>query len=311
MARGDEEPALASVGGASLIDGAATATNPAEAVERVLAVLDLKPGDDEDTFIGSSYRPPWGRIFGGQVLAQSLLAAIRTAPPDRPPHSLHAYFLRPGNPDLPITFQVERLRDGRSFSARRTQAVQAGKPILSMISSFQFPAEGMDHADPMPDVPGPDEVPTLDEVYGHLELPGVRQILRSRAVDMRHVEGPLFLKPGPEKVARQAVWMRAAAPLPDDQNLHTAMLAFSSDYSLLESVLRRHGMAWNSGIKMASLDHAMWFHRPSRLDQWLLYVQRSPSASGGRGLGVGEFFTQDGVLVATVAQEGMLRPPRD
>ena len=292
------------------MDGVPNATNPVEAVKHVLDVLDVAAGEDENTFTGTSYRPPWGRIFGGQVLGQSLLAATKTVDAERPPHSLHGYFLRPGDPDVPITFHVERLRDGRSFSARRTQAVQSGKPILSMISSYQLPAGGLDHSEEMPDVPAPEDIPSLDERYGHLEVPQVQQMLRSRPIDLRHVEGPLFLHPGPERVAHQAVWMRTTAPLPDDPVWHTTMMAFASDYSLLESVLRRHGLAWTSGLKTASLDHAMWFHRPARIDDWLLYVQRSPSASGGRGLALGQLFSRDGVLVASTAQEGMMRPPR-
>ncbi|MFI7586868.1 acyl-CoA thioesterase [Spongisporangium articulatum] len=287
------------------------AADAQEAVKHILDVLTLTPDESEpDTFVASSYRPPWGRVFGGQVLAQSLLAAIRTAPEDRPVHSLHGYFLRPGDPDVPIVLQVDRLRDGRSFSARRTQALQNGKPILSMISSFQVPAEGLEHADEMPDVPGPDELPSLVDRFGHIEVPEVQHMLRTRPVDLRHVEGPLFIEPGPERVASQAVWMRTTAALPDDPVLHTAMLAFASDYSLLESVLRRHGLAWNSGLKTASLDHAMWFHRPARADEWLLYVQHSPTAQGGRGLAQGKLFTRDGTLVATTTQEGMMRPPR-
>jgi len=282
----------------------------------VLAVLDVQPDpEQQNAFTGTSYRPPWGRIFGGQVLAQSLVAATRTVDESagiRPVHSLHAYFLRAGDPAVPITFDVDILRDGRSFSARRTQAIQRGKPILSMISSFQEPAEGLDHQVEMPKVPGPDEVPTLDEQFGHLDVPAVQQMLNSRPIDLRYVDGPLFLKPGPEQVGQQSVWLRASAPMPDDQLMHTALLAFASDYTLLESVLRRHGLSWStSRIKSASLDHAMWFHRPARIDEWLLYTQESPSASGARGMGMGRIFTADGVLVASTAQEGMMRLPRD
>jgi acyl-CoA thioesterase-2 len=293
------------------LDGIATASSPPEALEQVLKVLDVRPEPDGNTFIGTSYTPPWGRIFGGQVLAQSLVAAARTVDPSRPVHSLHAYFLRAGDPNLPITFDVDRLRDGRSFSARRTQAIQRGKPILSMISSFQEPATGLDHQVEMPKVPGPDELPTLNELFGHIDNPLVQQMLRSRPIDMRFVDGALFLKPGPEQVAHQAVWMRAVAPMPDDQLLHTALTTYASDYTLLESVIRRHGLSWATAkMKTASLDHAMWFHRTVRADEWLLYAQESPSASGARGMGMGRIFTTDGVLVASTAQEGMMRLPR-
>ena len=297
-----------------MMDSIATATSPEDALQHVLAVLDLQAGTgtDADTFLGTSYRPPWGRIFGGQVLAQSLVAATRTVDRSRPVHSLHAYFLRAGDPALPITFDVERLRDGRSFSARRTQAIQRGKPILSMISSFQEPSDGLDHQVEMPDVPGPDELPTLEEQFGHLANPRIQQTLLSRPVDIRHVNGPLYLRPGPEPVGHQAIWFRAAGKLGDDPLLHTALLTFASDYTLLESVLRRHGLSWgNPGMKTASLDHAMWFHRWARADEWLLYAQESPSASGARGMGMGRIFTADGVLVASTAQEGMMRLPRE
>jgi acyl-CoA thioesterase-2 len=300
----------------AVVDRVPSATNPADAVAAVLGVLDVQPsaGPDAepDVFTGTSYRPPWGRIFGGQVLAQSLVAATKTVEPDRLPHSLHAYFLRPGDPQEPLTFAVERLRDGRSFSARRTHALQGGKPILSMIVSFQLPAAGLDHQVEMPDVPGPDDVPSLEDQFGEIELPSVQELLRSRPVDLRHVEGQIYLAPGPEKAGRQSLWMRAAAPLPDDPGIHTALLAFCSDYSLLESVLRRHGLPWATrGLRTASLDHAMWFHRPARLDDWLLYTQESPSASGARGLALGRIYTRDGVLVASVAQEGMMRIPEE
>jgi acyl-CoA thioesterase-2 len=289
-----------------------TASSPQEALEAVLTVIDVQrePGS-ETTFTGTSYQPPWHRIFGGQVLAQSLVAAARTVDESRPVHSLHAYFLRAGDPNVPVTFDVDLLRDGRSFSARRTQAIQRGKPILSMISSFQEPAEGLDHQAEMPKVPGPDELPTLDEHAAHL-APKVRELLRARPVDMRYVEDPMIAKPGGEPSEHHAVWLRASSPMPNEQLLHTAMLAYSSDYNLLGSVIRRHGLDWaDSRMKTASLDHAMWFHRPARADEWLLYTQESPSASGARGLGVGRIFTTDGVLVASTAQEGMMRLPRD
>jgi acyl-CoA thioesterase-2 len=309
-------PDLTGDSGLLHLDGIATATSPEDALAQVLRVLDVQPDPERpDSFLGTSYRPPWGRIFGGQVLAQSLVAAARTVDEpamDRPVHSLHAYFLRAGDPAVPITFDVERLRDGRSFSARRTQAVQRGKPILSMISSYQQPSEGLDHQAEMPKVPGPEELPTLEEMFGHIEVPAVQQMLRSRPVDMRFVDGPLFVQPGPEPVAHQSVWFRAAAAMPDESLLHAALLAFASDYTLLESVIRRHGLSWSTArMKTASLDHAMWFHRPARADEWLLYAQESPSASGARGLGVGRIFTADGILVASTAQEGMMRLPRE
>ncbi len=299
------------------------ASSPEEALALVLGVLDVQPDPGAPTdangatdhFHGTSYRPPWGRIFGGQVLAQSLVAAAKTVEPDRPVHSLHAYFLRPGDPGVPIEFAVDRLRDGRSFTARRTHALQNGLPILSMIASFQTPSEGIDHQLQMPDVPDPESLPGLDELYerGRKDSDddaALRRMLHSRPVDLRPVETPVSLRPAPEDSV-QAVWMRASGPMPAQTLPHTALLAFASDYTLLGSALRRHDLTWTTeGMKTASLDHAMWFHRPVRMDDWVLYVQGSPSASGARGLGLGWMFSRDGRLVASTAQEGMIRVPR-
>ena len=287
------------------------------ALAGLLAVLDLQPlaggaegRPGEDAFVGQSQPQPWGRVFGGQVLAQSLAAAQRTVPADRPVHSMHGYFLRAGDSGEPITFAVERLRDGRSFSARRVHALQFGRPILSMIASFQSAAEGLDHQVPMPDVPAPESLPSIGERYGGLATDEARYWMRQRPMDLRHVEEPVYLTPAPERTTRQAVWMRAVGPLPDDPALHAAVLAYASDYSLLEPVLRAHGRAWSQrGLKAASLDHAMWWHRPARADEWLLYVHDSPSAQGARGLGIGRVYTRDGVLACSVAQEGMIRVP--
>jgi acyl-CoA thioesterase II len=287
-----------------------------DALEGLLAVLDLAPydGDDPDTFVGQSQPQPWGRVFGGQVLAQSLAAAQRTVERSeaggRPVHSMHAYFLRAGDSSEPITFAVERLRDGRSFSARRTHALQFGRPILSMIASFQVPAAGLEHQLPMPDVPAPEDLPSIAERYGHLDSGPAKYWMRQRPMDLRHVDEPIFLSGAAQRTTHQAVWMRAVGPLPDDPALHAAVLAYASDYTLLEPVLRAHGRGWSDpGLKAASLDHAMWWHRPAQADEWLLYVQDSPSAQGARGLGIGRIYTRDGVLAASVAQEGMLRVP--
>ena len=284
-------------------------------LQGLLDVLDLQPqgldAQGQDLFVGASQPQPHGRVFGGQVLGQTLVAAGRTVPDSRPMHSMHGYFLRPGDSGEPITFAVERLRDGRSFSARRVHAIQFGAPILSMIASFQDDSPGFDHQDPMPDVPDPESLPTIHELIGRIDHPVAQYWSRARAIDLRHVESPIYWDAGRERVAHQAVWMRTVAPMPDDPLMHRAVLGYASDYTLLESVLRRHGATWAMpGLKAASLDHAMWWHRPARADEWLLYAQASPSASGARGLGLGRIFTRDGILVATVAQEGMLRPPQ-
>jgi acyl-CoA thioesterase-2 len=282
-----------------------------QAMAGLLAVLDLEPcpAAGDDVFLGQSQPQPGGRVFGGQVLAQSLRAAQRTVDADRPVHSMHGYFLRAGDASEPITFAVERLRDGRSFSARRVHALQFGRPILSMIASFQLPAEGLDHAEPMPDVPPPDAFPSLTDVLSRISDPRVRLWQRMRPMDLRHVRGPIHVEAG-EPARDQMVWMRAYDALPDDPAMHAAVLAYASDYTILEPVLRAHGLVWtHPGLRVASLDHAMWWHRPVRADEWLLYVQASPSATGARGLTNGRIYSADGTLAASVAQEGMIRVP--
>jgi acyl-CoA thioesterase II len=286
----------------------------ADPLASLLAALDLTDTGartTEDIFTGPSQWSPIGRVFGGQVLAQSVVAASRTAPEGRLVHSMHAYFLRPGDLDVPITFAVDRIHDGRSFSTRRTQAHQHGLPILSMIASFQTEDEGVEHAATMPDLPAPEDLPDERLVLAEIAHPLAQYWAQSRPFDMRHVPSPVYLSVEGERVAHQAVWLRAIGMLPDDPALHRAALAYASDYTILEPIWRRHGIAWATpGLKSASLDHAMWWHRPFRADEWLAYVQESPSASGGRGLSLGRIFTRDGVLVASVAQEGMVRVPR-
>lgn len=266
-----------------------------------------------DVFVGESQPQPHGRIFGGQVLAQCVIAAGRTVTPGdgKPPrfiHSLHGYFLRPGDSMQPVHFAVERLRDGGSFSARRVHAIQNGAPIMSVIMSFQEEAQGIDHQVPMPEVTDPLDLPTTADVVGDIDHPIAQHWAHGRAVDVRHVEGALYLQPATERTPQQHLWMRTLSAIPDDPLLGAAVLAYASDYTMLESAMRANGVAWvTPGFRAASLDHAMWFHRPVRLDDWILYAQDSPSAQGGRGLGTGRMFTRDGTLIATVAQEGMMR----
>jgi acyl-CoA thioesterase II len=276
--------------------------------------LDLG-GSDEDVFIGRSQPMPHGRVFGGQVLAQSVIAAGRTVEdlPDaaehpRRIHSLHGYFLRAGDSNHPLSFVVERLRDGHSFSARRVHAIQNGKPILSMITSFQTEAGGLDHQDPRPAAAEPSNLNTVAEEFAGISDPAANFWSQAKAIDLRHVEGAIYVHPARERAARQSVWLRAVGQLPEDPLVHAAVLAYCSDYSLLEPVLRHHGLAWSDRrLRAASLDHAMWFHRPGRVDDWTLYTQSSPSASGGRGFATGRMFSATGTLIASVAQEGMLR----
>lgn len=283
-------------------------------VTGLLAALDLTDTGartSEDIFTGPSQWMPLGRVFGGQVLAQSLVAAMRTIREDRFVHSMHGYFLRPGDVNLPMTFSVDRIHDGRSFSTRRTQAYQDGVPILSMIASFQDVDPGLDHQTAMPtDVPDPESLPSAAEVLKNIDHPVATFWANERAFDLRHVDVPIYFTADPQRTPHQAVWLKTVSALPDDPNLHRAALAYASDFSILEPILRAHSLAWGSpGLKAASLDHAMWWHRFARVDEWLLYVQEAPNAIGGRGLSTGRIYSRDGLLIASVAQEGMVRVP--
>jgi len=286
-------------------------TDPVSGLIAALDLADTGARTSEDIFTGISQWQPLGRVFGGQVLAQSLIAAMRTIGEDRLVHSMHGYFLRPGDVNLPITFSVDRIHDGRSFSTRRTQAYQDGQPILSMIASFQTADEGLEHQVDMPaDLPQPESLPSAAETLAGIDHPVATNWATGRAFDMRHVPSPIYFSVEGERVPHQAVWLKSLGPLPDDENLHRAALAYASDYSILEPIMRGHGVPWAlPGLKAASLDHAMWFHRFGRVDEWVLYVQESPSAGGGRGLSLGRIYSRDGVLLASVAQEGMVRVP--
>ena len=289
---------------------------PDDPLQDMIKTLTLEPVIDanvrEDLFIGPSQWMPHGRVFGGQVLAQSLVAAELTIDGARTPHSLHGYFLRPGNIELPIRFSVDRLRDGRSFSTRRVQAFQADEPIFSMIASFQDLDTGLEHAEPFPnDIPDPESLPSAASLIGDNPHPVAQYWAKARPFDMRHVGSPIYFNvEESQRVPHQAVWLKALGNLPAEPALHRAALAYASDYSILESIYRAHGIAWSHpGLKSASLDHAMWFHREPKVDEWMLYIQESPSAQGGRGLALGRIFSRDGRLLATVAQEGMVRVP--
>ncbi|GAA4618895.1 acyl-CoA thioesterase II [Saccharopolyspora hordei] len=275
-------------------------------LDSLVALLDLER-IEENIFRGVSPATSPVRVFGGQVAGQALVAAGRTVPPERRVHSLHAYFIRPGDPSIPIVYEVDRTRDGRSFTTRRVVAVQRGKAIFSLSASFQVDEEGIDHAEPMPEVPDPETLPTFGEQVGSLiDVLGRGQ---PRPIDVRYVTEPPWVsrEHGPRE-ARSQVWMRADGVLPDDDLLHVCIAAFASDMTLLDAVLARHGVYWGlDEVNGASLDHAMWFHRRFRADEWLLYDCASPSASGARGLATGRFFSRDGQLVATVVQEGLLR----
>lgn len=264
---------------------------------------------DVNRFQGSSLWMPHGRVFGGQVMAQALAAATKTVDQKRPVHSLHGYFLRPGDVEKDIVFDVEILRDGRSFSARRVQAIQNEKVIFSMISSFQITEPGVDHQmSPTGDNGDPESLPTASSILGDIDHPSAQYWANSRPFDIRHHPDDLYLNVNTQR-PNQTVWLKTLEPIELPDQLHSAALAFASDYTILESGLRNHKISWaHRGMASASLDHAMWFHRPFDINRWMLYEQQSPSAQGSRNLNLGKIY-QDGILVATVAQEGMLRVP--
>lgn len=278
-------------------------------LDALVAVLDLERLED-NLFRGSSPELSPLRVFGGQVAAQSLTAAGRTVPDDRAVHSLHGYFMRPGDPKVPIVYEVDRTRDGSSFTTRRVTAIQHGRPIFAMSASFQVDEDGVEHALPMPDAPGPDGLPGYAELLSPYRdrIPVWANL--PRPFDVRYAtDTPWSARGGgPQPGAVTQAWFRADGALPDDPLLHTCLLAYMSDLTLLDSALINHGLAAGvDRIQLASLDHAMWFHRPIRLTDWVLYETYSPSASGARGLCTGHFFAADGTMVATVVQEGLVR----
>jgi acyl-CoA thioesterase-2 len=281
------------------------------ALDELLALLELEPLE-VNLFRGVSPHEDRQRVFGGQVAAQALVAAGRTVSADRPVHSLHAYFLRPGDPNIPIVYEVDRIRDGKSFTTRRVVAIQHGRAIFNLAASFQIVEPGPDHQMPMPEVPGPDELPTWQQrVQPYLERLGpdlAEWLVRERPIDSRPVEDPRWLDPTPRE-PQQEVWIRANGDLPDAPLIHECVVAYASDLTLLDTAMFPHAISYREQHYMiASLDHAMWFHRPFRADDWLLYHQTSPTASQARGLAQGSLFCQDGTLAVTVTQEGLIRP---
>ncbi len=282
------------------------------ALDELITLLELEQLE-VNLFRGVSPEEDRQRVFGGQVAAQSFIAAGRTVPESRPVHSLHGYFLRGGDTDAPIIYEVDRIRDGKSFTTRRVVAIQHGKAIFNLAVSFQVVEDGPDHQDPMPlDVPDPETLPSFEErlaASAHSFGDGFTEWLtQERPILSRPVEDPQWL-------AREArdpdsdVWIRSNGALPDDPLLHTCIVIYASDLTLLDTASLPHAIQYGDGSYMiASLDHAMWFHRPFRADDWLLYHQHSPSASGARGLAEGQIFTRDGRLAVTVIQEGLIRP---
>lgn len=266
---------------------------------------------DRDLFRGASQNLGWGAIFGGQVLGQALSAATQTVPGDRPVHSVHGYFIRAGVLERPIVYEVDRLRDGRSFSTRRVVALQNGEAIFSLEASFQIEESGFDHQESMPEVPPPETLRSEQElalaVAGDLPEALLARVTAERPIEIRPVDLRNPLKPTVQP-ARRRLWYRAVDKLPDDPALHRYLLAYASDFSFLGTALDPHGVSFfTPGMQVASLDHAVWFHRSFRVDDWLLYDVESPNASGARGLVRGRFFDRTGRLVASVAQEGLIR----
>lgn len=277
------------------------------ALDRLITLLALEQ-IEVNLFIGRSPKENTGRIFGGQVVAQALTAAYRTVE-GRICHSLQSYFIRPGDPSRPVLYQVEHSRDGRSFTTRRVIAIQKGEQIFNMACSFQAPEEGMDHQDAMPSAPAPETVGDDSALWREAirQRPSLaNRVDWERPIDLRPVDPMNLVSPQPAP-PRQMVWMRAVGEVSDDIQLNQSLLAFASDYSLLGTAMRPHGYTWVSPIQTASLDHILWFHRPTNFSRWHLYVQDSPSASGARGFNRGALYRQDGVLVASAAQEGLMR----
>lgn len=280
------------------------------AMENLLEILDLEL-IEENLYRGRSPDAGWQRVFGGQVIAQALTAAHRSVEPDRFVHSLHAYFLRPGDPSIPIVYQVERLRDGASFTTRRVVAVQHGKAIFAMSASFQIDEPGFDHQVPMPVVTPPEKLMGEKEMKAMFLANAPESVrrywTRERPVEIRptslvHYVSNEKLKP------QQDVWVRTTGPVPGDRAVQAAVLAYLSDMTLLDTSLYAHGTSiFDPNLQVASIDHAMWFHRPTSFEDWLLYTQDSPSASGARGMTRGKIFDRAGLLIATVAQEGLIR----
>lgn len=279
-------------------------------LEGLVGLLDVEPLEI-NLFRGQSHDIGNKAVFGGQVLGQALAAALRTVPADRTVHSLHGYFLRPGDVKVPIVYDVDRIRDGRSFTTRRIRAIQHGEAIFNMAVSCQVPEEGMEHQGDMPDVPDPETLKTEYEwrrEWAHHLPERVRETFtRRRPVDLRPIDPQDPFAPD-KRAPRKRIWFRVDGRLPDDPAVHQAILAFSSDFGLMGTAMMPHGISWfTPQVQAASLDHAMWFHRPFRADEWLLYEMESPTAVGARGLNIGKIWSRDGALVCTVVQEGLQR----
>ncbi len=292
-------------------DHAASEPNSPAPIKPLLSILDLERLG-ENVFRGNSLHQSWQRVYGGQVLGQAIIAAARTAPEGSVVHSLHGYFLLAGDPNHPIVYEVETLRDGRSFSTRRVKVLQHDRAIFIMSASFQKPEPGFEHQATMPDVPPPEDLKSARDLFAaHVDkLPdAMRSYWRQpQPIEMRPVDISRYLA-REKRTPAQCIWLKADSTLPDDVTVHQAVLAYASDFTLLDTALIAHGkLMFDTDIQLASLDHSQWFHRPFRADEWILYVQDSPSSSGARGLCRGQLFSQTGTLIASTAQEGLMRP---
>jgi acyl-CoA thioesterase-2 len=290
-----------------------TAMNPCSEgnpLEELLELLKLEQ-IEVNIFRGQSQDLGFGNVYGGQVLGQALSAAYQTVPPERRAHSLHAYFLRHGDVDKSIVYNVECLRDGKSFTTRRVVAIQKGRPIFNMSASFQIEEPGFNHQDEMPSVPGPEglasEIELANRIADQIPAPIREKLLHRRPIEVRPVR-PMNIFAPEKREPHRYNWVRAICKMPDDLSVHQYLLAYASDYGLMVTSLYPHGQSfWQPSMQVASLDHVMWFHRPFRMDDWLLYEMQSPNACNARGLGYGKIFNREGLLVATVAQEGLIR----
>lgn len=279
-------------------------------LNQIIKTLDLEE-IELNHYLATSPNEGWQRVYGGQVIGQALVAASRTVSSNRSAHSLHGYFLRAGDTTIPILYKVDRIRDGKSFTTRRVVAVQRGQAIFTMSISFQVDEGGLSHQFDMPEVPAPDSLPTEDELRREQAKSWPKEFQESfsgsSAIQVKPVDPVDLLNPEPAQ-AMQRCWMRCGEALPDDPRIHQCVLAYLSDWSLLDTASRPHAVSFmQDNVQVASLDHAMWFHRPFRADEWLLYDQDSPSASGARGFNRGLIYNQTGKLVASTTQEGLLR----
>jgi len=295
------------------IDGALTA----ETFLRAVALEQVEPQVHDEAWQASTQYVPWPKAYGGDMVAQAAAAMMRSVGPDRQLHSMHSYFMRPVDIGATVRYEVERLRDGRGYSTRSVRGYQGGKAVYAAMGSFQVPEDGPDYQPAMPAAVGPESLRSAAEVLEGVEGAAAEYWAAGRSFDMRHVPGPVYVQVEGERVPQQAVWVKAFDRLPDladersTADLHRTALAYVCDYTILEPILRVHGLAWaDEGLATASLDHAMWFHREARMDDWVLYAQEAVSGQRNRGLAMGRFFDRSGRLLATVAQEGMIRAGR-